>query len=116
MNYQFTESKEYLREIGALDELVPEAPQVLVANYMLGPTNCIATSAYFSVCCINECEGIMNEIEGKVRAPSAEPAWLNSVVRNLSTTPADSAHLAEVLAEKLALIAELNGGSVPLHG
>merc|ERR1719463_382955 len=40
-DYQFTESKEYLRQIGALDEATNS---VRIANYMVGPSNCIAKS------------------------------------------------------------------------
>jgi hypothetical protein len=114
--YQFTETVDYLREVGALDESVPGAPTVLVANYIAGPSNCIASSTYYSVCCLNECDGLMNEIEGKVRAPSASPERLLSVVGNLSSAPVDTPGIAEVLAEKLNVIAERNGGEVPLHG
>ncbi len=33
-NWQFAESVDYLRDIGALDESTPSMPSVLIANYV----------------------------------------------------------------------------------
>merc|ERR1719474_1700961 len=44
-----------------------------------------------TLCCLNECESLMSEIEGRVQAPTAT-------------------------AEQLRAIAEKRGGQVPLHG
>ena len=52
-HWQFTESVAYLRELGALDESDPENPRVIIANYINSPSNCVASSSYYSVCCIN---------------------------------------------------------------
>jgi len=115
--YQFTESADYLRNAGALDETDPSGPQVLVANYVTGPSNCIASSAYYSVCCINECEGLMNELEEKIQGPVATPEMLVSVVEQLSSSSVDAPRqLPETLREKLHTVAERNNGEVPLHG
>eukprot|EP00413_Alexandrium_margalefii_P040718 CAMPEP_0204597256 /NCGR_PEP_ID=MMETSP0661-20131031/53702_1 /ASSEMBLY_ACC=CAM_ASM_000606 /TAXON_ID=109239 /ORGANISM="Alexandrium margalefi, Strain AMGDE01CS-322" /LENGTH=579 /DNA_ID=CAMNT_0051607939 /DNA_START=66 /DNA_END=1805 /DNA_ORIENTATION=- len=117
--YQFTESREYLRAIGALDETVDGAPRVRVANYMLGPSNCIASSSYYSVCCLSECEAIMHEIEGKVQAPAAPADRLLSVAANLTSSsyaPEAPRLLPQDLKEKMHAIAERHGGEVPLHG
>merc|ERR1719492_642880 len=75
VNYNFTESTAYLKSIGALDT-TGRLPQVRLSNYVLGPTNCIARSTYFSVCCINECEAVMTEIEVRVQSPIASPEHL----------------------------------------
>merc|ERR1719242_685833 len=69
--YQFTESVEYLRQVGAVDESWKREPRVRVANYVTGPSNCIASSSYYSVCCLSECDGLLNELEGVIRAPTA---------------------------------------------
>lgn len=114
-DYQFTESVEYLRKIGALDETGSGGPKVLIANYVAGPSNCIASSTYYSVCCLSECEGVMNELESRIRAPTTSPERLLSVVKNLSSTDAPMRN-PDVLGEKLSVIAEHNGGEVPLHG
>mmetsp|Transcript_23616 Transcript_23616/g.71362 ORF Transcript_23616/g.71362 Transcript_23616/m.71362 type:complete len:577 (-) Transcript_23616:26-1756(-) len=114
-DYQFTESVEYLRQIGALDE-AGRNPRVRIANYVAGPSNCIASSSYYSVCCLSDCEHLMNELEGEVRAPSATPERLVSMVSNLTSTSDEPRQLSHSLKEKLRVAAERNGGEVPLHG
>jgi hypothetical protein len=109
--YRFSESSDYLRKIGALDE-TSSTPKVLISNYILGPSNCIASSSYYSVCCLNYCDSVMGEIEHKVLAPTASPEHLLRVVQGSSHVQA----LPHGLAEKLKSIAERHGGEVPLHG
>ena len=114
--YQFSESTEYLRQIGALDESGREA-KVRIANYLQGPSNCISSSTYYSVCCLSECEGLLNELEGKVQAPTVEPQRLLNLVSNMSSATVDAPRqLPKALAGRLQGIADLNGGEVPLHG
>jgi len=118
-NYQFAETEDYLRTIGALDETSSGGPGVRIANYMLGPSNCIASSSYYSVCCLSECEAIMNELEEKVRAPTAPAAQLLGVVANLTSSsyaPEAPRRLSDDLEGKMHAIAERHGGEVPLHG
>jgi hypothetical protein len=111
-DYQFTESVEYLRTVGALDE---STGSVRIANYMAGPSNCIASSTYYSVCCLSDCEGMMNELEGKIQAPAAAPEHLLAVISNLSTSA--GMRLPEAAASsRLREIAGHSGGQVPLHG
>jgi len=116
-SYQFTESGDFLRRAGALDDRVQDGePQVLIANYLLGPSNCIAPSQYYTVCCINECEGLMSELELKVQSPQ----WPSQRLLNLvAETPSSSVEvprsLADNLAEDLNAIAQRNEGAVPLH-
>jgi len=82
--YKFSESAEYLRHIGALNESNSKAPEVLIADYVNGPSNCIATSRYLSVCCLNECEVLMDQLERKVLAPAASSDVLMGVLREFS--------------------------------
>merc|ERR1719453_2722396 len=84
--YRFSESVDYLRQTGALDETSSDGPAVLIPNYLAGPTNCIASSSYFSVCCMNECEGVMNELEHKIQAPTVSPERMLGLVANLSSS------------------------------
>ena len=111
-DYQFTESVDYLRQIGALDEATSS---VRIANYMMGPSNCIAKSTYYSVCCLSDCEGLLNELEGKIRAPTATPGRIMSAVRNLTASP-DMRLPPDAAEARLRDIAGRNGGEVPLHG
>jgi hypothetical protein len=115
--FQFSESVEYLRQTGALDETGPGGPAVLIPNYLAGPTNCIASSSYYSVCCMNECEGLMNELEHKIQAPTASPERLLGIVGNLSSSSVDSHRdLPQAMKERLHAIADQNEGEVPVHG
>jgi len=116
-NYQFSESFEYLRQVGVLDTSVDGSPEVVIANYITGPSNCISTSSYFSVCCFNECEGLLNEIEDKIRAPTASALRVLDVVGDLPSSTIDAPRqVPEALMYKLGLIAEHHGGEVPLYG
>merc|ERR1719456_1950038 len=40
-SWSFTESPDYLRQLGALDESDATNPRVIVSNYVNGPSNCI---------------------------------------------------------------------------
>jgi len=114
--YSFTESKETLREYGALDETVPSDPQVIIANYVVNPSNCIAEGKYFSVCCVSECEGLLSELAAHVQAPFAEAEVLLSLVSNMSSSSVDGPRvLPEGLVEKLYEIAKRHDGTIPLH-
>lgn len=68
--YQFTEKEEYLQQAGILEEENGEK-YVLIANYLLGASNCIASSEYFAVCCLNECETLLNHFEASFQMPGA---------------------------------------------
>merc|ERR1712151_1135820 len=48
----YSEDKDYLRDVGALDESDPKNPHVIVPNYLTSKSNCIANSNLHSVCCI----------------------------------------------------------------
>ena len=116
-DYHFTESQEYLDKVGALQQTERGNAYVRIANYMTGPSNCIASSSYYSVCCLNECEVLMNELESHVLAPSASPQRLLGLARNLSSATVDAPRqLPNVMEEKLHAIAARHDGEVPLHG
>merc|ERR1719230_781708 len=78
--WQFTESIDYLRQLGALDDSDASNPRVIIPNYISGPSNCVASSAYYSVCCLDECESILGRIEELVEAPDAKPSQITSLV------------------------------------
>mmetsp|Transcript_188 Transcript_188/g.499 ORF Transcript_188/g.499 Transcript_188/m.499 type:complete len:545 (+) Transcript_188:67-1701(+) len=114
--YSFSESADALREYGALDETIASDPQVIIANYIINPTNCIADGAYFSVCCVSECEGLMNELAAHVQAPFAEAELLHGIIANLSSSSVDAPRvIRQPLVDKLHEIAGRHGGMVPLH-
>jgi len=115
--WQFSESAGYLRELGALEETDPKEPSVLIANYLVAPANCIATSGFYSVCCKNECEGLLGHLEEKVAAPDAKPATIAAFIAGLSSSTVSAPRtLSATSLRRLDEIAANHGGSVPLHG
>merc|ERR1719387_922085 len=93
------------------------SPKVRIANYVAGPSNCIASSTYYSVCCLSDCESLRNELEGKIQAPLASPEHVAAVVGNLSSSTVDAPRdLPQALTDKLQTIADRHSGEVPLHG
>merc|ERR1719271_533819 len=117
MTWQFSEPVDTLRQLGILDESSSTGPQVLIANYLAQPTNCIATSSYYSVCCLNECEAVMNDIEKEVQAPTASADRILRIVSNISTDTVDAPReIPSALARKLQEVAASQGGDVTLHG
>merc|ERR1712151_1192057 len=113
----YSESKEYLRELGALVETDPRHPLVIVPNYITSKTNCISTSSLHSICCINECESLLGHLEVEISSPEAEPRRIAHLVANLpSSTVQAPRSLSQVLLSRLEEIAKGHGGTVPLHG
>merc|ERR1719335_220264 len=82
--WRFGESESYLRQLGALDESSRwHGKRVIIPNYLQAASNCIVSSRHYSVCCANECEGLMGEIEAAIRQPEAVPERILAVVSNL---------------------------------
>jgi hypothetical protein len=117
-NWQFCESSDYLQQLGALDDSDPSQLRVIIPNYINSLSNCVASSSYYAVCCIDECEDLMGSLEAKLGKPEATPADILSAISQLPA-PGSNAASREVPAAlilKLKEVAEHNGGSVPLHG
>jgi len=116
-NWQFRETKEYLEQLGALDSNDPSIPRVIIPNYINSPSNCLAGSKYYSVCCINECEDLIDRLEHRFETPTAMPADIAEAVSALpSSTVLANRVLPPVLVSRLEEIAQHHGGRVPLHG
>jgi len=115
--WQFQESVAYLRQLGALDESDPAKPSVIIANYISSPSNCIASSSFYSVCCMDECEGLLSHLEQKIAAPQATSTQIATLVSELSSSSvAAPRKLSPSLLERLGEIAAGHEGTVPLHG
>jgi len=115
--WQFQESVAYLRQLGALDESNPSRPSVIIANYLNSPTNCIASSSFYSVCCMDECEGLLGHLEQKIAAPEAASTRIADLISKLSSSSVTAPRkLNQGLLDRLGEIAAEHGGSVPLHG
>jgi len=113
----FSESPEYLRHLGALDETDPKQPSVIVTNYMYARANCLASSSFYSICCIDECESLLAELERQIASPYADPVAVMDLVAGMSSdTLSAPRNLSTALHRRLNSIAERHGGYVPLHG
>merc|ERR1719277_1429404 len=114
---QFKENVEYLRSLGALDDSDPKRLSVIIPNYIHSPTNCFRSSGFYSVCCFNECEGLLRSLENQFREPTAKPdAILEKVSHLESDTVAAPRNISSALQARLEQIGEVHGGRVPLHG
>lgn len=115
--WQFSESIDYLRQLGALDESDATNPRVIIPNYLSGPSNCVASSDYYSVCCLDECEGILGRLEEMVAAPEASPSTITRLISMIpSATMPSNRTLSPWLHQRLDEVAKHHGGLVPLHG
>merc|ERR1719160_291044 len=86
--WQFTEQSEYLRQLGALDESSSSlGPQVLIPNYITGMSNCITSAPYYSICCLNECDQIYQNLEAHIPASAASPSEILKAVESMPQSP-----------------------------
>lgn len=118
--WRFGESESYLRELGALDETGQRGKQVIIPNYIQAASNCIVTTSHYMVCCANDCNPIISEIEAAIAAPTAEPSQLLALVQNMTSITSLEDEVAvssdATLSAQLEAIAAAHGGLVPLHG
>jgi hypothetical protein len=120
-DWRFGESEAYLRELGALDESSAQiGPQVIIPNYVQATSNCIVSTPHYLVCCRNECETLLGEIERGLGSSTAMPKDILPLVGNMTTSTTvddeESPELAGPLTVQLEEIAKLQGGLIPLHG
>merc|ERR1719392_276249 len=89
--HQFTETINYLRQIGSLDESDPSSPRVIIPNYVSGLSNCIARTQYYSVCCLDDCEPLFYKLEQELGKPEPTPAEVITIVEKMpsATTAAN---------------------------
>jgi len=117
IGFQFTESVEHLRQLGALDETNPQQSSVIIPNYISAQSNCIASSSYYSVCCMDECEKLIGHLEEKIASPQAPSSNIVSLVSLLPSSTVEAPRvLSPLLVQRLDQIADSHGGEVPLHG
>merc|ERR1719223_2644027 len=105
--FSFKESSRYLRALGALDESDPTQPSVMLANYIAAPTNCIASSGFYSVCCKSECEGLQGHSEEKIGAPEAKADTIANLISFMPSATATK--LSRQLRQRLDEVAAHHG-------
>merc|ERR1719198_929704 len=116
-SWQFQESVGYLRQVGAMDESSSDEPRVMLANYLTSQANCIASSDYYSVCCIDECEDLFAHLEKEIAAPEATPERIAELISTLPSSSVSAPRaLSATLRARLNDIAASHGGKVQLHG
>jgi len=115
----FLDSLQYLLMLGVVDETFRQDGQqmLVIPNYIGAPSNCVAGSDFYSVCCMDECNPLLERIESQVLAPNATAKRILEIVRNLdsATVPAPR-NFSDTLIQRLESIAQHHGGVVPLHG
>jgi len=107
----FSESTEYLGLLGALDENEHGFLSVLVPNYVYSPSNCLGTTSFLDMCCPNECERIMAQLEARLGRPDASPAGVKEVIMSIGA----EGPLSEAALEDLDALAQKHDGHVSLH-
>jgi hypothetical protein len=119
-DWRFGESEDYLRQLGVLDESSPwRGKQVIIPNYLQAASNCIVSTSHYLVCCMNECEGLLGEIELQIGRPTASPEEIMEIVANLSSSSSEDDEppiFNQGFEEQLRNVAAPHGGQVPLHG
>jgi len=114
--WHFGESESYLRDLGALDDSSWRGPQVIIPNYMQAASNCIISNANYNMCCMNECESILGDIEMAIGAPVATVDQILQLVANMTNFDDQPVRVDTGLSLQLQSIGEVHGNTVPLHG
>lgn len=104
--WQFSESVDYLRDLGALDAS-RQQPAVVVSNYLLGASNCIGSSRFYAQCCVDPCDQLIAKLEKALAAPEAPAASVAAAVRAVLPAPAPVQHSLNDIA---------HSGLVVIHG
>merc|ERR1719253_1846561 len=88
----------------------------MVVNYLTSQANCIASSDYYSVCCIDECEDLLVHLEKSIAAPEATATRISELISALpsSSIPVPRS-LSATLLSRLEDIGASHGGTVQLH-
>jgi len=115
--HSWNENRNYLRSLGALDETNMSDPYIIVPNYVASRPSCVTVSTFYAVCCLNECEDLIGQLESRFQSPTAEPEpILEQVSRMTAKTVEVPIKLTDSLTQRLNQIANANNGVVPLHG
>jgi len=88
---------------------------VIIANYVGSHSNCIGGSGFYSVCCKDECAGLLGHLERHLATPNAAPAGIVAHISNLRSSTVSVPQLSVTLLERLDEIATKHGGFVPIH-
>jgi hypothetical protein len=111
--WQFLEPSEQLRTSGVLDESSSWlGPQVMIPNYITSQSNCITSAPYYSICCLNECDQVFQQLESRIAAPHATASQVIDAIENGLYV----ANISALNAQRLFEIAHANGEKIPIYG
>jgi len=114
--WQFGESADYLKYLGALESSNPRNPSLIIPNYLNAHSNCLAVSSFYSVCFINECDDLIGHLEKKLLREDASPQRIAQLVAALPSASVDAPRTLPVaLLSHLRDIAREHHGRIPLH-
>jgi hypothetical protein len=113
----YTESKEYLQALGALDMSdALRGPKVIVSNYILAKSNCLAHSNTYSICCLNECESLYRHLEDSTATTGSTPHRIVELVSAMSSSTVQAPrNLSQALVRRLEEIALHDNRGIFLH-
>jgi len=115
--WKFSEKKQYLRDLGLLEETDEKRSYIISTNYVMSRHNCFAPSDVYVICCRSECEGLLGKLESEIGAPTASVSQIAALVSTFETKTAPArGQLPVDLMSRLSQVAEVNNGVVPLHG
>jgi len=115
--WRFSESKDYLRQMGALDTTSSRAGgKIIIANYIQASSNCVVTAQHYRVCCYNECETIMRDLEAAIGGPLASPLALRTALDEHESGDNAVRRSAAVDTQLEEIARSSPGRLVPLHG
>lgn len=111
--WHFSEDIDQLRQAGVLDESTAwgEA-QVMIPNYINSDSNCLIFKPFYSICCLNECDHVFQQLETQV---AASHAGAKKVIKALEGWPL-LANITTMHRERLDRIAHVNDGTIPIYG
>jgi len=107
----FMESFQDFEKLGVLSEGSEAEARLIIPNYVNSQSMCLSTASMYTVCCVNECDGLLSSLEREVGGPSAEPAQLARLVAAL---PGLSLGERLILDEFQGLVDA--SGQISLHG
>lgn len=114
--WQFGESADYLKFLGALEASNERIPHVIIPNYLNAHSNCLTVSSMYSQCFVNECDDIISYLEQQLLAEDATPKEIGELVAALPSSSVDAPRtLSHSLLNHLGDISSLHSGRVPLH-
>lgn len=115
--YQFTETVETLRHYGVLDEADPANLRVIIPNYIGDQPNCVARTSFYSTCCPNTCEALLNSVETKLGKAEATAEEIVSAIEDpLAALETGFRGLTPWLRRRLDDLSLHHKGKIPFHG